>query len=204
MLQKTYLKKPLTLLILALLAGAFPLQADEPDNSASGIGEHAYIIGTQNLIQVKIFGEGGLQQIFRVDELGLITHPLVGRTKISGLSVAAAERHMENKLRDGYILNPQVTIFVLEHSRFSVLGEIRRPGTYEILGNVSVIEAISMAGGFTPVADQRNVKILRRDADSNEEQKITVDAGKILDRGNRDRDVYIQANDVLVVSKSFF
>lgn len=163
----------------------------------------AYIIGPQNLIQIKIFGEPGVNPVFRVDELGFITHPLVGRVKLAGSTVAEAEKIMESKLSGDYIINPQVTLFVIEHSHFSVLGEVKRPGTYEILGRVSVIEAISMAGGFTPVANQRDVKVLKK-GQSSGSNTISVDATRITQQGDRSAEIYIEADDVIAVSKSFF
>ena len=171
--------------------------AADADNS-----EHSYQIGPQNVLQIKIFGEAGTNQIYRVDETGSITHALIGRVKLGNLSVAQAEKLMEEKLAGDYIINPHVTIFVLEHSHFSVLGEVKKPGTYEILGRVSLIEAISMAGGFTPVAAQGNVKIVRKGEDK--ESSITVDTTKITGRGDLSANVSIEADDVIVVAKSFF
>lgn len=164
-------------------------------------GEAAYRIGQQNLIQIRILGEGTLQQTFRVDDLGFITHPLVGRVKLAGKTVAEAETMLESTLKDDYIRNPHITVFVVEHSRFSVLGEVRQPGTYEIMGQVSIVEAISMAGGFTPVANERKVRVLR----SNEmgEETIEVDVQAIID-GKQPDNIFIEAGDVISVTKSFF
>jgi len=171
--------------------------------SPSDGSELAYMIGPENMVQIKIFGEADLSQIYRVDELGYINHALVGRVQLAGSTVSAAEKIMESKLAGDYILNPKVTIFVLEHSHFSILGEVRKPGTYEILGRVSIIEAMSMAGGFTPVADQRHVKIIRKGVDK--DQTLNIDAAALMQGGNRDnKETTIQANDVINVPKSFF
>lgn len=162
----------------------------------------AYVLGPQNVIQVKIFGDASTNQIYRVDELGFIKHALLGSVKIGGLTVADAENLLEQRLSGDYIIDPRVTIFVLEHSRFSVIGEVKRPGTYEIQGKVSVIEAISMAGGFTGVANQRDVKIIRKQ--DGREARINVDSTRITQHGDTTANVFIEADDVVVVSKSFF
>ncbi len=164
--------------------------------------ETPYILGPQNVIQIKIFGESGVNPIYRIDELGFIKHALVGRLKLGGLNVEQAEELLEKTLAGDYIINPQVTIFVLEHSRFSIIGEVRKPGTYEILGRVSIIEAISMAGGFTPVANQRDVRIQRRQEEA--QSTVQVDTTKITQRGDMTAQVNVEANDVIVVAKSFF
>lgn len=171
------------------------------DTSKEEGSEYQYTIGPQNTIQIKIFGEGNLNQIYRVDEAGYITHALTGRIRLGGLSVSQAEKAMEKALRGDYIINPRVTIFVLEHSRFSVLGEVRKPGTYEIQGRVSLMEAISMAGGLTPVASQGDVKIVHRSEDH--ESTETVDVGR-MSRGEIKKRIYMEPDDVIMVSKSFF
>ena len=179
-----------------------PTGIQTPQNAPTDESEHSYTIGPQNVIQIKIFGEAGVNQIYRVDERGLITHALVGRIKLGGLTVFQAEKLMEEKLAGDYILSPHVTIFVMEHSHFSVLGEVRKPGNYEILGRTSVIEAISMAGGFTPVANQGAVKIIRKSG--GKEATIHVDTTKITGQGDTSEDAYVDADDVVVIPKSFF
>lgn len=207
-----------TLLILLLVLALAPAgQAADPSASFN-VGRAAttaadaakdegselqYTINPRNVIQIRIFGEGTVNQIYRVDESGYITHALVGRIRLGGQTVAQAEKTMENALRGDYIINPRVTVFVLEHSRFSVLGEVRRPGTYEIQGRVSLIEALSMAGGFTPVASQGDVKIIHKN-ENGPETSETVDVARIA-RGERtQQNIYIRPDDVIVVAKSFF
>jgi len=177
-----------------------PVRYDrDSDDKADG---SAYIIGPQNLLQIKMFGEASMNQIYRVEENGYIKHALIGRIKLEGLTVAEAEGLMERALSDGYIINPQVNIFVLEFSHFSIIGEVRKPGNYELSGRVSLIRAISLAGGFTPIANQRGVQIIRQNADRTE-TKLSVDATRIMN-GDLSDEVELQADDVVVVPKSFF
>ncbi len=164
--------------------------------------DSAYVIGPQNLLQIKMFGEASMNQIYRVEENGFIKHALIGRVKLAGLTVAEAEAMMERELSDGYIINPQVNIFVLEFSHFSIIGEVRKPGNYELSGQVSLIRAISLAGGFTPIANQRGVQIIRKNTDDTE-TKLSVDASRIMN-GDLSDEVELQADDVVVVPKSFF
>ncbi len=165
-------------------------------------GDYAYRIGPQNLLQIKILGESATTQVYRVDEMGYITHALLGRLKLEGLTVVEVERLVTDKLRGQYILHPTVTVFVVEHSHFSILGEVRRPGNYEITGRVSIIEALSMAGGFTPLANQKGVKIVRKKED--EERIVHVNAVHLMQNPEPNNEVDIVANDIIVVPKSFF
>lgn len=178
------------------------VDVEEPRTSSEEYEDQTgYKIGPQNLLQVKIFGEAGVNQLYRVDEEGYIKHALGGRIRVGGMNVTEVERTIEAKLDGDYIINPQVNVFVLEYSHFSVLGEVRKPGNYEITGTMSVIRAISMAGGFTPIADQRNVQIIRTGPNGTE-SKLKVDVGNLMQGGQAE--VELQADDVIVVPKSFF
>ncbi len=204
---KFSIRKPaITALLIVLLSGISSGNAQTPGEfmgqgpMPTASDDASYKIGANNLLYIKILGESGIQQTFRVDSMGFITHPLVGRIKIAGMSVSDAEEMLRQQLEGDYILNPFVNIFVLEHSHFSVLGEVRKPGNYELLGNLSIVEAISMAGGFSPVANEEKVKILRRDEMG--EKTIVVDVEDIIE--GRSQDTYVEAGDVISVPKSFF
>lgn len=174
------------------------------ERQAASFEEDApYVLGANNLIQVKMFGEADANQTYRIDDVGYIKHALLGRIQIAGLTVEEAERLLEQKLSGDYYVNPKVTIVVLEYSVFSILGEVRRPGNYELSGRISIIRAISLAGGFTPVANQKGVKIIRRSPGGGETTS-EVDVTRITGRGDLSAQVYLQADDVVVVPKSFF
>jgi polysaccharide export outer membrane protein len=167
----------------------------------AGRDDSAYIIGPENFIQIRILGESDTQQTFRVDESGTITHPLLGRIKLGGKTVSEAEHIMEDALKGDYILNPNVTILVLEHSRFSILGEVRNPGHFEIMGQLHLVDAVSMAGGFTPVANQKKVKVVRRSERGDQTMEENVED---IMKGKKTDTILIQAGDVINVGKSFF
>ena len=172
-------------------------RAEREDQSPS-----SYIIGPSNLLQIKIFGESNINQLYRVEEDGFIKHALIGRVRVADMTVADAEKMLEQKLDGDYIINPQVNIFILEYSHFSIIGEVRKPGNYELSGRVTVIRAISLAGGFTPIANQRGVQIIRKNSDGTE-TKMNVDATRIMN-GDLSGEVDLQADDVVVIPKSFF
>lgn len=168
---------------------------------AQSLTNDVYVIGPQNLLLIKILGETGVQQTFRVDDLGFITHPLIGRIKLGGLTVPQAEEELARILADGYIINPHVTLLVLEHSRFSVLGEVRKPGAYEILGQVSLMEAISIAGGLTPIANKDKIKLIRNEDGGEVTSMIDMDDAM---EGKKESNSWVRGGDVIVVNKKFF
>lgn len=190
-------------------ASVVETSASEIINQARGEADRtlqsadSYIIGPHNLLQIKIFGESNTNSLYRVDEDGYIRHALVGRIQLGGLTISGAEELLEKTLDKDYILNPQVNVFVLEFSQFSIIGEVRRPGNYELSGKVSIIKAISIAGGFTPVASQKDIKIIRKN-EKGRETTLKVDTTRITGDGDLTAQVYLQADDVVVVAKSFF
>ena len=109
-------------------SASFLEDSDRSSNDDQNESSSAYKIGDQNMLQIKIFGEAGINNLYRVDEEGFIKHSLAGRVKLGGLTVSEAEKMMENKLADGYIINPQVNVFVLEFSQFSIVGVV--PGAF--------------------------------------------------------------------------
>ncbi len=163
----------------------------------------SYEIGPQNLLQIKILGESAVNQIYRVEDDGYIKHALLGRVRVAGTSVPDLEKYLEEHLADDYIINPKVTVFVLEFSSFSIIGEVKKPGNYELSGRVSLIRALSIAGGFTPVANQKGVQIIRKNQDGTE-TKLSVDTTRITQGGDLSADEDLAADDIIVVSKSFF
>ncbi len=163
----------------------------------------SYQIGPQNLLQIKVLGESTVNQIYRVEDDGFIKHALLGRVRVGGMSVPELEKYLEEHLDGDYIINPKVTVFILEFSSFSILGEVKKPGNYELSGRVSLIHALSIAGGFTPVASQKNVQIMRKNQDGTE-TKLTVDTTRITQGGDLSVDEDLQPDDIIVVSKSFF
>jgi polysaccharide export outer membrane protein len=101
-----------------------------------------------------------------------------------------------------YIKNPQVTVFIEEYSTVTVSGQVRRPGSYPLKGELSVLEVISLAGDFTKIAARNNVKVLRRE--NGEEKIIRVRVADIRKTGDKSKDVLLRRGDIVVVPESLF
>src|SRR5665213_2429263 len=131
----------------------------------------------------------------RVNANGMIFLPLVG----------AAKALVEEKLA-AYVVRPQVSMFIDEYGNktFFVMGEVQKPGSYPIPteSRVTVLEAISTAGGFTPVAAQDRARLLRYV--NGESRSFTIDVRTITREGQTDRDLVLEPNDVVYVPQSLF
>ncbi|MFA5125311.1 MAG: polysaccharide biosynthesis/export family protein [Patescibacteria group bacterium] len=167
--------------------------------------EKAYRIGPENLLQIDVhYGKDGLiSQKVRVSSRNFITFPLIGEVDVEGLTVSELENKLYTLLEKDYLVNPQVSVVIEEYSTVSVIGEVKKPGAYPIKGKLTVVEAISLAEGFSKIASPNRAKIVRTNADGTKKE-IPVRLNDIIN-GKRQKDnVYLQAGDVVVVPESLF
>ena len=120
-----------------------------------------YRLGPNDVVDVTVFNEPDLSGDFKIDGSGSIAMPLVGSVQIGGLSLRQAEKAVAEKFRDGFLKDPSVSIEVKEHRPFYILGEVRRPGSYNYVVGMNGLKAIALSGGFTYRANRKVIQILR-------------------------------------------
>ena len=100
-----------------------------------------YRIGPKDLLDISVFGLGELTKTVRVSEDGRISLPLVGEVEVEGITKAGLEKKLSQLLEEKYLQDPQVTVFISEYQskRVSVLGAVRNPGPYELLGRQTLL-----------------------------------------------------------------
>lgn len=130
----------------------------------AGSAESDYQIGSGDVLKITIYDHPDLTTIARVDKEGYILFPLAGSVRVGGQSTASASQAIAAKLGSDYIVDPQVSVFVEEfRSRVVyVTGQVNRPSAFTVAPDTTVIQAITMAGGFTPLAAQKKIKIIRK------------------------------------------
>lgn len=165
-----------------------------------------YKIAPSDLIEITVFREDELNRSIRVNQDGDISFPFIGTVKVGGKSIIEAEQTIAAGLSE-YLKKPQVTIFVKEYSarQIYVLGEVKNPGAFPLPteASLTVLEAISIAGGFTPVAAQDRTRVIRTGEDG-KPQNFTISVSAITKSGQRDKDMPLTANDVVFVPQSLF
>src|SRR6266704_1573923 len=149
-----------------LAAGPLGALAGEQTADAPPLAEpQTYILSPNDVVQVKVYQEDDLETKMRIGKDGTTSFPLIGVINLGGKTVAQAADLIRARLADGYLVNPQVTVTVLEYAkrRFTVLGQVQKPGSYEIPNeeSVSLLEAIAIAGGYTRLANRANVIVTR-------------------------------------------
>ncbi len=193
--------------LLALLFAAFflslPYSARAEEEAASPGQNQNYRIGVGDLLQIEVYDEKDLTKEVRVLTDGFISFPLIGAIKAAGLTVSGLEKEIKKLLAAKYLVDPQVTVFVKEFSDIYVFGEVKKPGSFPLFGRMTVFEAITLAGGFTEVANPAKVKIVRQQQDG-QEVTFEVDIGRITKKGEASEDKDLEANDRVIVPRSFF
>lgn len=135
------LRKMITLIaILAFLSSAIP-----------GLSQEDYRLGPEDEIEIQVWGHDDLTRTVRVGLNGTISFPFVGEIKAKGLTIQELQRELEKRLGPKYIIDPRVSIKVTEFKsqKFFVVGNVDKPGTYPLTKPITVVEAISLAGGLT-------------------------------------------------------
>jgi protein involved in polysaccharide export with SLBB domain len=116
-----------------------------------------------DVFEVRVFGQDHLGGTFQVQEDGTIVVPLLGPVDIDGKTKAEAAQLLEKLFGDGYLRDPHVTVVMTarENLEVSVLGQVQRPGTFPYAEKLTLVQAISEAGGLNDLAQSRKVKLTR-------------------------------------------
>jgi polysaccharide export outer membrane protein len=151
-----------------------------------------YRLGSGDVITIQVLGEDDLKrERIRLSDAATISYPILGEIRLAGKTVAELERMVTEGLRGRYLVNPQVTVTINEYRKFFINGQVRDPGGYPYFPGLSVIKAISIAGGFKERAAQDKVFIVR-ESDA-EHKRVLVDLN-----------VQVYPGDVITVEESFF
>jgi polysaccharide export outer membrane protein len=161
-------------------------------------------LGPGDVFAVRVFGEQDMSQDYRVAPDGTIDFPYVGRLRVQGLAGTEVADTIRRRLVEDEILrNPQVSVYVKEiNSRhILILGQVAHPGTLPFEQNMTIVQAITAAGGFTPLADQGRVRLTRRVRGGGQRSyALPVD---MISEG-RATNVSLAPNDIIVVPQSTF
>jgi polysaccharide export outer membrane protein len=132
-------------------------------------------LGPGDLFDVRVFGEPDLSNTYRVGPEGTIDYPLVGKIQVAGLLSTEAAALLRDKLA-AFVHSPQVSVLVKEMNskRVVVYGQVQKPGTFPYSDAMTVVQAISLAGGFTAMAARERVIISRRDKQKQEAVEVNV------------------------------
>ena len=122
------------------------------------------VLGPGDVFEVRVFEEESLTDSYRVEADGHFVYPLLGRIEVTGRTATELAEFIRGGLADGFMVAPQVTVFVEEFNsrKVSVLGEVRNPGRYTYRPGMTLVEAIAEAGGTTESSVVATMRVTRR------------------------------------------
>lgn len=176
-------------MVLAVLAAALTSSAFAQE----------YTIAPQDILDISVLGEPGLSGLFPVSPDGKIALPLAGQVTASGLTLPQLTQKLSAELRQ-YVRDPQVTISVRQtapHRRLVYLvGQVTKPGAYEMEDGWTIAGLVAVAGGPTPAAALPRVLIVRKDT------TVPVNLEKLLVEGDPSANVSLEPGDVVIVPET--
>lgn len=204
---------------------AEPIPTEEIEETEIAVDDE--LIQPTDILEIDVYNEPDLTKEVEVDKKGFITYPLIGRIKVEGLTKDEAEEKIWTLFEKDYLVNPQVALRIVREEEevpqvvvqtgqgpgagieeeeiilesYIILGEVRKPGTYEYnpeKGKMTLLKAISIAGGFSDIANMGKIKMLRRDGA--ETRAYTVSAKDIISGKRPDEEIYDE--DLIVVAES--
>jgi polysaccharide export outer membrane protein len=164
-----------------------------------------YNLGPGDSITVLVYQEEDMTTQAKITKDGTVTVPLIGQVKVSGVtSREAADKIREALIKGQFLVAPRVTVVLDAASTrsFIILGQVVRPGTYTFSSQetINLVQAISMAGGFTRIAEPKNVTIVRREGGV--QQKFKLNAKKMIEDSDASP-FEIKTGDIITVGETF-
>ena len=158
-------------------------------------------LGVGDVLEVRVYQEKELSGLYRIEPNGHFTFPLIGNVKAEGLNPGHLAEAITNKLKDGYLRDPQVSVFVKEFNskKVFVLGEVSKPGTFPYVDKMTIVQAVTLAGGLRQLAAKNQV-VLTRQVDGSE-KKFLVPFEKI--GLGKAPNVFLQPGDIIFVPESW-
>ena len=174
-----------------------------PDAGSGAVvsSNQEYHIGPSDELEIEVFMVPDLSGVERVDARGNINMPLIGSVRVAGLTQQQAEQLIAEKLGKDYLQNPQVNIDIIDYvsQQITILGSVKAPGVYPLKGRTTLLQAIALAGGPGPIANEEEIVVFRAD-------KTGAVAGYIVNleeiQEGKKKDPEIIGNDRIVVQES--
>jgi len=150
------------LVAISILGWTDPAQAD-------------YQLPPGDQVQILVYGEEDLSPQSRVDETGRISYPFLGYLNVSGLTTEDLRQLIHDGLKGDYLIDPKVSVAMVEYRSFYVGGAVRAPGNFSYEPGMSVGKALSLAGGATDRASLKKIYLVRDGASESDRTRVSVD-----------------------------
>ena len=178
-----------TFFFLVMMALVLPAAARA---QSSDTANSNYRLGAGDVITIQVLGEDDLKRDhIRLSDAATISYPILGELRLSGKTVGELERLIGDGLRGRYLVNPQVNVTINEYRSFYINGQVEKPGSYPYIPGLTVIKAISLAGGFRERASKEKIYIIREGDPKQKREQVGLN-------------VPVEPGDILTIEESFF
>jgi protein involved in polysaccharide export with SLBB domain len=169
-------------------------------------GATNYRLAANDLLDIRVYDEPDLTVEVRLAADGTAIFPLIGSVSLQGKTLPQATALIRERYMAGYLVNPQVSLIIRTYAKrsFTVLGQVQKPGSYEIVGDesISLLQAVGMAGGYTRIANPGNITVRR--TDGSQAQQVMRFDGRRMAKGISPADCVVKPGDVITVGESIF
>ncbi len=186
-------------------AAPAPAVTSAPQSSSGVSAPAGYILTANDQVAVEVFGEDDLRTNGRLNGEGNLSLPLLGSVRLAGLTLTQAASRLTDLYGKDYLVSPRVNVTLVGYAkrRFTVLGQVNRPGSYEMPegspGGIDLLEAVALAGGYTRIAAPERISV-RRESNSGD-QVLRVNAKRLAKGSTGFR---ILPGDTITVGESIF
>ncbi len=171
------------LLLVTFLLISYSAKADD--------GFSSYTLGSGDQIRIQVYGEDDLTIEVRLSDAGTLSFPFLGEFKVLGLTVGGLQQYVSDGLMGDYLIDPKVSVTIVEYRQFFINGEVEKPGGFAFRPGLTVRKAISLAGGFTERASKSNVFIISDSDPTRTPRNVSLNAS-------------LTPGDIITVEQSFF
>ena len=173
-------------------------RANSRENKKETKSDFRYTIGPMDVLEIHVWKEPDFSRTLLVRPDGQITMPLIGDIQASGMSTLALKNLVSIKLKR-FLDNPEVTVILVESNskKFYIIGKVNLPGTYPLNYNMTVLQALSVAGGLAEWADKDSIRIIRKSGGKKVILKFDYD--KAISGKNLEQNILLKPNDTVIV-----
>jgi polysaccharide export outer membrane protein len=191
------MKRLISIAIVAALVSTGTAQAQNP--KADDVAAlPAYRIGPEDILQISVFSNEALSRTVPVRPDGMISLPLLNDVKAAGLTPMELRDALTKKLVE-FVPAPEIAVIVTEVRSFviSVIGQVTKPGRYDLKGSTTIVEALAMAGGFKEFADRSHVAVIR--TENGAQKRIPFDYDRVAAASRPQPNFPLRPGDIVVV-----
>jgi polysaccharide biosynthesis/export protein len=190
------------LVLLSILSACTKVIVQHPfDISAETPSADDYQLGPEDVLEVLVWKNADLSKVVTVRPDGRISLPLIGDVPATGFTAAQVQQEITKRLLDFYQEPPHVSLIVQQANSYVIflVGQVERPGQYTVKRGTTFLQAIALAGGFTPFAAYNDVLVLRNGSGDHRQRAARISYKDILGGKYQENNILLKSGDTIII-----